>query len=282
MAARRLCVRHGLPFTTAYHTRFPQYLHARVRLPLRSWVYGFLRRFHGAASARDGRRRSRSTATSPAHRPDQHRDAGRAASTSTSSSPSRRWPHREPASGRSSSTSAASRSRRTSRPSSSSTCPAPSGSPATARTCAELQARYPGRALRRRASRARSSRACTRARTCSCSRAAPTPSAWCCSRRWPAARRWRPIPVAGAARRRRQQRRSGARRRPALRRAARAAHRPRALPPSCRALLLGGRCAPVPRPATADRLRAGRRSPAARLSCARPMAVRWDGGVVGN
>jgi glycosyltransferase involved in cell wall biosynthesis len=48
-AARRYCVRHGLPFTTAYHTRFPQYLNAMFGVP-ETWVYGFLRRFHGAAA----------------------------------------------------------------------------------------------------------------------------------------------------------------------------------------------------------------------------------------
>jgi glycosyltransferase involved in cell wall biosynthesis len=48
-AARRYCLRHRLPFTTAYHTRFPQYLKAMFGLP-ETWVYGFLRRFHGAAA----------------------------------------------------------------------------------------------------------------------------------------------------------------------------------------------------------------------------------------
>jgi glycosyltransferase involved in cell wall biosynthesis len=48
-AARRYCLRHRLPFTTAYHTRFPQYLKAMFGLP-EAWVYGFLRRFHGAAA----------------------------------------------------------------------------------------------------------------------------------------------------------------------------------------------------------------------------------------
>ena len=47
-AARRYCLRHRLPFTTAYHTRFPQYLNAMFGVPER-WVYGFLRWFHGAA-----------------------------------------------------------------------------------------------------------------------------------------------------------------------------------------------------------------------------------------
>jgi glycosyltransferase involved in cell wall biosynthesis len=38
-------LRHDFPFTTAYHTRFPEYVHARFRLPL-SWSYAWLRRFH--------------------------------------------------------------------------------------------------------------------------------------------------------------------------------------------------------------------------------------------
>ena len=32
-AASRWCRRHGVPFTTAYHTRFPQYLRAMYRVP---------------------------------------------------------------------------------------------------------------------------------------------------------------------------------------------------------------------------------------------------------
>lgn len=48
-AARRYCLARGLPFTTAYHTRFPQYLKAMFRVP-EPWTYGFLRRFHGQAS----------------------------------------------------------------------------------------------------------------------------------------------------------------------------------------------------------------------------------------
>jgi glycosyltransferase involved in cell wall biosynthesis len=47
LAARRFALRNELPFTTAYHTRFPEYVHARLRLPL-SWSYAWLRRFHGA------------------------------------------------------------------------------------------------------------------------------------------------------------------------------------------------------------------------------------------
>jgi len=47
-AARRYCVRHELPFTTAYHTRFPQYVKAMFGVR-ESVVYRFLRWFHLAA-----------------------------------------------------------------------------------------------------------------------------------------------------------------------------------------------------------------------------------------
>lgn len=46
--ARRWCRKHGVPFSTAYHTQFPEYLRARLPVPLR-WSYRFLRWFHGAA-----------------------------------------------------------------------------------------------------------------------------------------------------------------------------------------------------------------------------------------
>ena len=49
-AARSFCMSRGLPFTTAYHTRFPEYVRARVRIPL-SWSYAFVRRFHATSSA---------------------------------------------------------------------------------------------------------------------------------------------------------------------------------------------------------------------------------------
>jgi glycosyltransferase involved in cell wall biosynthesis len=47
IAARRFALRHDMPFTAAYHTRFPEYVHARFRLPP-SWSYAWLRRFHNA------------------------------------------------------------------------------------------------------------------------------------------------------------------------------------------------------------------------------------------
>lgn len=49
MAARRYCIRRALPFSTAYHTRFPQYLSAMFGCPER-WTYRFLRWFHGSAA----------------------------------------------------------------------------------------------------------------------------------------------------------------------------------------------------------------------------------------
>jgi 1,2-diacylglycerol 3-alpha-glucosyltransferase/glucuronosyltransferase len=53
-AARRVCVRRGLPFTSSLHTRFPDYLAERLPVPER-WTcdvaWGWLRRFHGAGAA---------------------------------------------------------------------------------------------------------------------------------------------------------------------------------------------------------------------------------------
>lgn len=49
LAARNYCVRRGLPFSTSFHTRFPEYLHARIRFPL-AGSYAFLRWFHARAS----------------------------------------------------------------------------------------------------------------------------------------------------------------------------------------------------------------------------------------
>lgn len=47
LAARRACLRTGQRFTTSYHTRYPEYIAARMPVP-QSWVYGWLRRFHNA------------------------------------------------------------------------------------------------------------------------------------------------------------------------------------------------------------------------------------------
>ncbi len=48
-AARGHALKRGMPFTTAYHTRFPEYVHARMRVP-EAWSYAVLRRFHGKAA----------------------------------------------------------------------------------------------------------------------------------------------------------------------------------------------------------------------------------------
>jgi len=50
LAARRHCVRSQRQFTTAYHTQFPEYVHARCRLPL-AITYAWLRHFHAPSSA---------------------------------------------------------------------------------------------------------------------------------------------------------------------------------------------------------------------------------------
>jgi glycosyltransferase involved in cell wall biosynthesis len=49
LAARNWCVRRGRPFTTAYHTQFPEYVRARAPVPL-SVGYAAVRWFHGRAT----------------------------------------------------------------------------------------------------------------------------------------------------------------------------------------------------------------------------------------
>ncbi len=49
LAARRYCLRRKLPFTTAYHTQFPEYVRARVPIPV-SWTARLLRWFHRPAT----------------------------------------------------------------------------------------------------------------------------------------------------------------------------------------------------------------------------------------
>ncbi|KMZ13208.1 Glycosyltransferase [Candidatus Burkholderia humilis] len=50
MAARAYALRHKLPFTTAYHTRFPEYVKARFGIPL-AMTYRFLHWFHRHSQA---------------------------------------------------------------------------------------------------------------------------------------------------------------------------------------------------------------------------------------
>lgn len=47
--ARSIARRRRWPFTTAYHSRFPEYVKARCGVPL-AWTYALLRRFHNAAT----------------------------------------------------------------------------------------------------------------------------------------------------------------------------------------------------------------------------------------
>ncbi|MBV8402210.1 MAG: glycosyltransferase family 1 protein, partial [Acetobacteraceae bacterium] len=49
IAARNWARRRGFHFTTAFHTRFAEYIHARLHLPPRL-VYAWMRRFHDAGS----------------------------------------------------------------------------------------------------------------------------------------------------------------------------------------------------------------------------------------
>ena len=48
VAARRYCERSGTPFTTAYHTQFPEYVARRTHLPAR-WFWKYIEWFHGPA-----------------------------------------------------------------------------------------------------------------------------------------------------------------------------------------------------------------------------------------
>ena len=50
LAARRHCLDAGRPFTTAYHTQFPEFIYARCRLPL-SVSYRWMHWFHKPAAA---------------------------------------------------------------------------------------------------------------------------------------------------------------------------------------------------------------------------------------
>ncbi len=50
LMARHYLKRHSLAFTTSLHTKFPEYLAARYRLPL-GWGYRFMRWFHRPAAA---------------------------------------------------------------------------------------------------------------------------------------------------------------------------------------------------------------------------------------
>ena len=50
LAARSFAIQNKIPYSTAYHTRFPEYVHARIKIPL-AWTYRFLKWFHGPSCA---------------------------------------------------------------------------------------------------------------------------------------------------------------------------------------------------------------------------------------
>jgi glycosyltransferase involved in cell wall biosynthesis len=50
LVVRRYCRSRALPFTTSFHTRFPEYISARLPIP-ESWIWSALRWFHGPSQA---------------------------------------------------------------------------------------------------------------------------------------------------------------------------------------------------------------------------------------
>lgn len=50
VAGRKACLAMSVPYTTSYHTRFPEYLRARLPVPV-SLTYRWLRRFHNSGEA---------------------------------------------------------------------------------------------------------------------------------------------------------------------------------------------------------------------------------------
>jgi glycosyltransferase involved in cell wall biosynthesis len=50
LLVRRYCRNNGLPFTTSFHTRFPEYISARLPVP-ESWIWAALRWFHAPSQA---------------------------------------------------------------------------------------------------------------------------------------------------------------------------------------------------------------------------------------
>ncbi len=50
LAARRWCMARRRPFTTAYHTQFPDYVSARTGIPA-EWIWHYIRWFHTPAAA---------------------------------------------------------------------------------------------------------------------------------------------------------------------------------------------------------------------------------------
>ena len=51
LCARAICMKYGIAFSTSFHTRFPEYVKARFPFVPLALVYGWLRWFHGPATA---------------------------------------------------------------------------------------------------------------------------------------------------------------------------------------------------------------------------------------
>ena len=51
LTARRICLKHGIAFTTAFHTRFAEYVHTRFRMVPERVIWRWLRWFHHPATA---------------------------------------------------------------------------------------------------------------------------------------------------------------------------------------------------------------------------------------
>ncbi len=51
LLARRWCLSQGLPFTTAYHTQFPEYVAARIKAVNPEFVWRYVRWFHAPSAA---------------------------------------------------------------------------------------------------------------------------------------------------------------------------------------------------------------------------------------
>ena len=90
IAMRKFCLAENLSFTTAYHTRFPEYVHARTRIPT-GIAYAWLRHFHAPSMAVSGGDRT-PYRTIFAARICEPRPRGRAASIPRCFGPVRRYP----------------------------------------------------------------------------------------------------------------------------------------------------------------------------------------------
>jgi glycosyltransferase involved in cell wall biosynthesis len=51
LSARAICIKYAIAFSTSFHTRFPEYVHARFAFVPEALVYRWLRWFHGPATA---------------------------------------------------------------------------------------------------------------------------------------------------------------------------------------------------------------------------------------